>query len=231
MKKENIIKENIIKVNSRINDEYCEDTKNKLTDENLLEKYKEQQSVKKQIDDLTNLLMKHSISDETNMNIIKEYTPKLVPAGTKGVIRGNTFNKIIKDEIYNMKLDEKLFEICFEKECNLCVTSEKPDWYIVEKETKKVIIGMNQLDLVGGGAQLNRGSKYLIDNKHNDKNTKLLCVICNKINFKSENKAFKLFETGFDNDTLCYIKNLKNIIKQFFKLNDDSTEKSAPASK
>ena len=226
------MKENINKINFRINEEYCEETTNKLTDENLLEEYKNQQSVKKQIDDLTNLLKKHHISDETNINIIKDYTPKLVPAGTKGVIRGNTFNKIIKDEIYSMKLDEKLFEICFEKECNLCVTSEKPDWYIIEKETKKVIVGMNQLDLWNGGAQSNRGSKYIIENKHNTENSKLLCVVCNKIKINSEkNKAYTLYKNGFDNDTLCYIKNLKNIIRTYFTLNIDSIQKSTPVSK
>jgi len=206
-------------INDRINLEFCEETANKLTDDNLLEEYKKQQSVKKQIDELTNLLKKHSISDEQNINIIKDYTPKLIPAGTKGVIRGNKFNSIIKDEINNIKLDENLFEICFEKECDLCVTSEKPDWYILHKKTKKVIIGMNQLDLWNGGAQGNRGSKYIIDNKHNNQNNKLLCVVCNKIQIKStKNKTYKLFETGFDQNTLCYIKNLKNIINIFFNL-------------
>jgi hypothetical protein len=73
------MKENINKINFRINEEYCEETTNKLTDENLLEEYKNQQSVKKQINDLTNLLKKHNISDETNMNIIKDYTPKFQP--------------------------------------------------------------------------------------------------------------------------------------------------------
>jgi len=224
--------DNILKINNRINEEYCNETSNKLSDENLLEEYKKSQSVKKQIDILTNLLKEHHISDEVNQNIIKEYTPNLIPPGTKGVIRGNTFNKIIKDEIDSMKLDEKLFEICFEKECNICITDEKPDWYIMEKETKKVIVGMNQLDLIGGGAQSNRGSKYLIDCKYNTETSKLLCVICNKTIIKSEeNKAYKLFKTGFDNDTMCYIKNLKNLIIKFFKLKEDLIEKSIPVSK
>ena len=38
-----------------------------------------------------------------------------------------------------------------------------------EIETNKIIIGMNQLDIINGGHQINRGSKYLIDNNHNDK--------------------------------------------------------------
>jgi hypothetical protein len=67
----------------------------------------------------------------------------LIPAGTKGVIRGNKFNSIVQNTITNMKLNNERFEIAFEKQCKSCITSEKPDWYILEKSTDKVIIGMN----------------------------------------------------------------------------------------
>jgi hypothetical protein len=87
----------------------------------------------------------------------------------------------------------------------------------MEKLTNKIIIGMNQLDLWGGGQQLNRGYKYLIDNKHNNEKSKLLCVVCNEIKFKSKkNKAYELFESGFKNNTLCYLNNLNNIITTYF---------------
>ena len=113
------------------------------------------------------------------------------------------------------------FEICFEKKCEYHLTSEIPDWYILEKSSNKIIIGMNQLDLWGGGHQLNRGSKYLENNEHNTEHSKLLCVICNEIEFKSEkNKAFKLFQTGFKNNTLCYINNLHQIITSYFSIKD-----------
>jgi len=76
---------------------------------------------------------------------------------------------------------------------------------------------MNQLDLWGGGQQLNRGSKYIENN--NNENSKLLCVVCNEIQFKSKkNKAYKLFESGFENNTLCYLNNLQNIITSYFNL-------------
>ncbi len=61
----------------------------------------------------------------------------------------------------------------------------------------------------------------VIDNKHNNKNSKLLCVICNEIQFKSKNKIYNLFEVGFENNTLCYINNLQNIIYSFFNLSSD----------
>ena len=97
------------------------------------------------------------------------------------------------------------------------MTTEIPDWYILEKSTNKIIIGMNQLDLWGGGQQLNRGSKYIKNNKHNNENSKLLCVVCNEIQFKSKkNKAYNLFKSGFENNTLCYLNNLQNIITSYF---------------
>ena len=54
---------------------------------------------------------------------------------------------------------------------------------------------MNQLDLWNGGAQLNRGYKYIINNKLNTNTSKLLCVVCNKKQFtRSNNKAFKIIK-------------------------------------
>lgn len=77
---------------------------------------------------------------------------------------------------------------------------------------------------MGGGHQINRGFKYLINNEHNKENSKLLCVVCNETKLKSnKNKIYKLFTTGFKNNTLCYINNLQNIIDVFF--NSSSSNK------
>lgn len=203
-------------INARIKKEICYKTLEELTDKNLMCEYKECDSVKKQIKKLGDVLEKYT-DEETKQKIIQEYLLELIPAGTKGVIRGNKFNNIVKKFITNLELDTDRFEICFEKKCEGHFTTEIPDWYILEKSTNKIIIGMNQLDLWGGGQQLNRGSKYIENNKHNNENSKLLCVVCNEIQFKSKkNKAYNLFENGFDNNTLCYLNNLENIINTYF---------------
>lgn len=230
-------------INQRIKNEICYETLSKLSDQNLMSEYMECNSVKKEITKLRNILEKYDISiskrekynndtdtynDNDNDNdtkscqqkIINEYLIQLIPAGTKGVIRGNKFNQIVRKSILDMNLDSERYDIQFEKKCkdnNTYVTSEIPDWFILEKATNKIIIGMNQLDLVSGGHQLNRGYKYLIDNKHNTNKSKLLCVICNEYQFKNnKNKAFQLFKVGFQNNTICYLKNLHKIIKTFF---------------
>ena len=59
--------------------------------------------------------MEKYINEETKQKIIQEYLPQLIPAGTKGVIRGDKFNKIVKQFIAKLALDTNRFKICFEK--------------------------------------------------------------------------------------------------------------------
>jgi len=206
-------------INQRITLEVCDDALDRLTDENLLEEYKDCNSVKKRITKLSCLLEKYGIDGVIKNKIIEEYTIDLVPPGTKGVIRGNKFNNIVKEYIENLSLNSEVYEVCFETNHPTHTTSEIPDWYILHKETNKILIGMNQLDLWGGGHQTNRGSKYLLNNTMNSENCRILCVVCNQIQFKGKNnKTYKLFEVGFENNTLCYLKNLQNIIYLYFQM-------------
>jgi hypothetical protein len=210
----------IMRINERINAEICYNTLSELTDEKLLPVYKKSESVIEELKKQEKMLDKY-VDSETKEKILSdpENILQLIPAGTKGVIRGNKFNEIVKLAILEKNTDSERFEICFEESCkvNGNETSEKPDWYILEKSTGKIIIGMNQLDLWSGGAQTNRGSKYIEGNKHNSDKSKLLCVVCNEIQLSSKNnKTYKLFETGFKDDTLCYLNNLQNIIRSYF---------------
>jgi hypothetical protein len=212
-----ILPDDIQEINNRIEAEICHETIEKLKDINMMEEYKKCQSVINQIDKLDKVLDKHNINFDSRSKIINDYMLELVPPGTKGVLRGNKFNTIVREKISRMDLDVSRFEISFEKQCPGYQTTEIPDWYILERKTNKVLIGMNQLDLIGGGQQMNRGSKYLIDNKNNTEKSKLLCVICNFIRFTSKkNKAFHLFDIGFRNNTLCYLNNLNQIIINYF---------------
>ncbi len=208
-------------INNRINSEICHIILESLLDINLLDDYKKSKSVVSQVNILKTVLLKHNCSDEVINNIINDYIIHLIPAGTKGVIRGLKFNSYIKNYIIELNLDNNEYEIQFEKECKYSKTClEKPDWFIYHKNSGKLLIGMNQLDLWSGGHQVNRGNKYILANSP-DTTCKLVCVICNKIQFKKINKVYKIFEYGFKNETLCYINNLKCIIFKYFNLIDD----------
>jgi hypothetical protein len=207
------------KINEKISMQFCKETYESLSDKNLLHKYKECKSVKKNIENLKQVLQNNNISSETQTNIIDEYIIGLIPAGTKGVIRGNKFNNLVKNYINSLNLSTDRFEIEYEKKHDIYITSEIPDWYIYDKENKKIIIGMNQLDLWGGGQQYNRGYKYLFHNHHNNQNSKLVCVVCNFCKITSvKNKTYRLFEKGFTDNTLCYINGIKDIVYEYFNM-------------
>ena len=82
-------------INARIHREICYGTLEELTDEKLMSEYKECNSVKNEIKILGDIVGKY-VNEETKQKITQDYLLKLIPAGTKGVIRGNKFNKIVK---------------------------------------------------------------------------------------------------------------------------------------
>jgi len=201
-------------INEKIQHGFCNDTYRQLSDTNMMDEYMKCPSVINKISTLETILDKY-LNEDTKKYIINDYINELIPPGTKGVIRGNRFNNIVKSCIKNMNLDKERFVIEFEKDCPYYPTTERPDWFIYDKLTTKVIIGMNQLDLWNGGHQINRGNKYIIEGKNTDL-LKTLCVVCNKVEIKRQNKIYKILEKGFQNNTLCYIKNLPKIINNYF---------------
>jgi len=195
-------------LNERINNEFNYHIIKSLSDKALLDRFLQSDSVKTRINELTEILQEENISDDIITNIINKYITKLIPPGTKGVIRGNVFNQIIQDFIKNLNLNSRQFTINFEKKHPLYNGDEIPDWYINDTYNNKVLIGMNQLDLWSGGAQTNRASKYILQHQNTD-NIKLVCVIYKYIQIKSTtNKLYKIFNSGYNKDILCYIGGL-----------------------
>jgi len=139
----------ITQINNEITKQISKDILNELTDKKLLDDYLKCKSVNNAINKLINVLKDVEIKDDKITEIKNKYIFELIPAGTKGTIRGNKFNQLVKKYITNLKLDKKIYEIYFEKKCEDVKTSEIPDWYIKNKKNNKVIIGMNQLDLCG----------------------------------------------------------------------------------
>jgi len=192
-------------INQRISSEFCLETAQKLSDTSLLEVYRNSKSVKKNVNTLSNILEKHvEISTETREAILEEYLLKMISPGLKGQKRGEYFNKIVREKIESFQLSPDIYEVAFEKNCNLAPTKEKPDWYIIDKIQNKTLIGMNQVDLWGGGQQTNRAAKYILEDPFEHlPNVKLMGVVCYFIELKSnKNKSFKILEKGFEKNTI-----------------------------
>lgn len=214
----------LVSINTRIQEMVCSDTIIQMNDENIHNLCLESPSVKRNIDDLQNIL---SISETLNKDhkhafLMENLAKYLIPPGTKGALRGKKFNDLVMKHILELNLPESRFEIRFEEKCKHCLTYEIPDWYIHDTLKNKTLIGMNQMDLWGGGQQLNRGFKYLIDNKLNTKRTKILCVVCNDVTIKSKNKVYELLKIGIKNKTICYMTNLEKTITDYFMVDKRS---------
>ncbi len=204
--------DDINNINDRINSEFCYETFKILNDDNLLDIYRNQKSTKNKILKFRKILEDNCLCQNVIDNIIKEYITGLIPTGTKSTIRGITFNNIVKNKILsNEFLKNDRFVVSFEVKVD--GISELADWYIYDKISKKSLVGMNQIDLWSGGHQINRAYKYLFTE---NKNFKLICVICNCVFIKSKNKTYKIFETGFKNNSLCYLTTLNGNINEYF---------------
>ena len=213
----------VIKINNKINNDcsYNNDDDNELTDSKLLPELLKTDATKKNIIKFKQILEKKNTDEKIINDLVedKEFLLNfIISPGTKGGVRGNKFEKMVSEKITTLNLPEEEYSVEYQKECEEC--DEIPDHIITNKKSKKKIILMEQISLSDGGAQTNRCSKYLNSEINNEK-CKLLCLIWNKENFnitQINSKKYKQFKKGFDNDTLCYLNGIENIINKFFEI-------------
>ncbi len=215
-------KMDVKQINKIIEQTYCKKVEDALLDKNLLPEYQNCTSVQRKLETLINIMLEEDIDINKINNVMRKAILEIVPPGTKGVIKGNMFNKFVKEKVQSITLPEH-FEIAFEHQHPLFECCEVPDFYIYDPKAKKLLIGMNQIDLWGGGHQSNRASKYVSDDRfhkyYRDDGLEihLVSVVCNKVEIRSnQTKLFHLFQTGFEKNRLCYINGIETIIQWFF---------------
>lgn len=215
-------------INKIIAKTHSKNVEDALLDKNLLPEYHNCQSVQRKLETLTNIMLEQEIDIEKINNVLQNAILEIIPPGTKGVIKGNIFNEFVKEKVLSLSLPKHL-EISFENQHPLFKCCEKPDFYIFDSKTNKLLIGMNQIDLWGGGHQSNRASKYVSDLFHSNYKSDrleihLVSVVCNKVEIVStKTKLFDLFQTGFEKNRLCYINGIENIVKWFFNISSALT--------
>ncbi|NDE16916.1 hypothetical protein EBZ80_18505 [bacterium] len=217
-------------IRQRIDAQYCEETERRLSDECLADVWGGKEAVRRKRESYRRLHDDHErrvssgfMSKEMSLNrFLDEMVKMNTPPGLKGAVRGSTFNQIVKEAIRDVMLPEDRFEVQFEARPHRGAAAGKmneiPDWYIRDRETERTMIGYNQVDLWGGGQQRNRGDKYLLQPCDPDHSTtRVVCVIARRPEAIDENSyVYKIFANGFQQDRLCYIKDLKRIILSFF---------------
>lgn len=188
-----------------------------LEDKYLSAYYSKSKSVIKRSNEIKCILLDLGMSHLQCNTICKKLQNIIVPVGTKSKIRGDLFNSIIAKEIRLCLKKLKIKNVKFDLEKKHAMFPEIPDWII--KKNNKILVGFNQIALFGGGHQLNRGSKYIMDDgmhkKLANKSIKMICVV-KDIPLKHHGKAKNILIKGIINNRIFCIGGLMKLIKEYF---------------
>lgn len=124
-------------------------------------------------------------------------------SGRIGNDRGNALNKIVADLLSKHPFVEEA-----ETEVKYPRVSEIVDVLATLSDGSRFVI-MCQVGLWEGGAQSNRGDKYIVDSKFKniceENGDRWGCVVLNPPTFKTtKSKQFNIFRAGYDQEILFY---------------------------
>ena len=161
------------------------------------------------------VLKKHNVKQIDKVMI--DLIPFIVPVGAKSNARGHAFNKIVCEELRRICSKKKY--LTFVAEYNHKLFHERLDWMIINTKTNQNICGYNQIDLWSGGHQLNRGSKYVLDD-HLHKRLKLKklslvnIVLDGPVSLRKNTKVFKIVSHGVKNNRLFTLSMFKKFLNK-----------------
>lgn len=150
-------------------------------------------------------LSEAQLDGATTDKVLDAVTDHIIPAGTKGVIRGLEYNRIVQEQLSHYF---GAFSLHFEEKCPAYDAPERPDWWLHCQHANRYIIGYNQVDLWVGGAQRNRANKYLSDKTILPPNVDVLCVVSKRLRNKRANGFCERATKAFAARRVCYTSEL-----------------------
>jgi hypothetical protein len=225
------------KINYMIEDEMDNDVNRMLLIGNIVDRFASDKKFRKKYATSSKNKIFKSLCD-TNFNLLSAKNKKEIEnlisnaPRTKGKLMDNMFNEIINIFINSLTIRyDGRFEFGFKsihKNFNLPNHLDKvPDWYIYDKLDDKILYCYNRRNLWHSDRDRKKGMEYIVKNKekNNTDNMKILFIVADDTSIKQyirkgeKTDKANIFETGFENDTLCYLGGLLRIINNFFNLN------------
>ena len=193
-----------------------------LNDESFLKRCGDSASTAKKRAILDKILTNCRIRKAIREKICQKATALLIPPGVKAALRGNQLNNVINERLAGLVRKRRDLAIFFEQTHKKfsALIHERPDWLIVRKDGK-MIVGFTQVSLWGGGQQLNRAAKYVLDESLHRalarKGVQLVCVVAEKPPSKvttmtKTSKLRKILELGIKTNRIVYPRGLAAII-------------------
>lgn len=210
------------KISEKINAQYDKYITQRVSDTMLMSKYHACPSCKKVMNIFEETARDIGVSGRQKRLMEKRLLPLLIPLGVKASVRGAVLNKYIQSKISNIQKATTFIKSAIFEPRNVAYPhiSEIPDW-VVETTTGKLVIGFNQLDLWNGGAQINRGSKYIMDETLHRRLGKhgmfIVCVVARRYVFSKQEKRTKadnIVFTGSLKNRLVWPKGLKAVLEK-----------------
>lgn len=208
-------RKNVDQINAIIERQYDPYIVRQLSDLMLMPRYMNCNSCKKVVDYLEKTADKLELVERKRRIYMNKMLPMIISPGVKASIRGVAFNEYIKRKLLKFS-SNKILSIQFEPK-GVAWVSEIPDW-IIEFKGGKTVIGYNQLDLWMGGAQVNRASKYIMDEalhkRLNKKNIYIVCVVARryKVGYM-QSKVADIIITGVKKKRIVWPKGLNNYLE------------------
>lgn len=196
-----------------INTSYDSVLARQLTDAALRDTYQKAPSMTRIVEKV--FLILHKCKIQNKHNIVNKLVNEFVPPGTKAAIKGNRLNHLIRKRILKQK--RKHCTVTFEETPLRLkgIIHEKPDWVFQNTLTDKILVGYNQTTLWGGGHQLNRAAKYILDEslhrKLASRNAELVCLVVEKPPLtSSESKTNRIIKHGIMKKRLILPRSLRS---------------------
>jgi hypothetical protein len=210
-----------------INDTYDTQIVSKLNDAFFLSRCNQSAPTIRNRATLNKILLSYKIRKATRERICDRAVPLLVPPGVKASFRGSQLNKLINQRLTRLVKKIPGVSIVFEQSHKKISTviHERPDWLVTTKDGR-MLVGFSQVALWGGGQQLNRGAKYVLDNRLHTalarKGITLVCVVAEKpksmvATMSKASKLRKIMDIGIQKHRILYPKALETFIRSFAK--------------
>lgn len=194
-----------------------------LLDETLFEQYLISPSVQSRLEEVRGIMRQSRIKVSTSQTLMRKLVPFMIPAGVKAKVRGDAFNSIVAKELKKSIKRCKVSSTCLRLEEACKHVYEIPDWTLYNRKTNQMLIGYNQIDLWGGGHQINRASKYVLDDclhrRLQRQGIKIVCVVHAKLptNTKKDSKMEAICRTGCDKKRIIYREDLYDLVFDFYR--------------
>lgn len=196
-----------------INRMYDANVFKKISGSHLHSSYIKSPSVIRRVQKLKNILKQHNISNMKSQKIVEEMVYDIIPAGVKASVRGSALNAIVNNKL--KRLPKKRYSVTTEHTpAHLKpLLHERPDWVVKDLKTQHTIIGYTQVSLFGGGQQINRASKYILNEdihmKLRKNNASMVCLVAEKPTIlKKGTKCYNILTTGIKKKRLLLLRGL-----------------------